>query len=157
VGAEINLDGQTATSTQFGAYQIPDVVVAAADTSRVTTIFASHAINGQTWSGENTVEVLKGEAITRNVQIALSQQSTQGSISGTIRDTQGRPLIGARVFVALANPQNPADFDTLASFQAFTDSNGAYAIRRLPPLNRYVVTASFAGHLNRTATNVAVT
>lgn len=156
IGAVVNLDGQNVNTTQFGAFQVPGVEVAAGETSFITTVTASRTINGNVWSGQNTVEVLRGDDFTRNVQIVLSRQSAQGSITGTVRDTTGRPLIGVQVFVGLPNQANAADFDNLASFTAFTNGSGNYTIPRLPPANRYIVTASFAGHLNRSSQNVVV-
>ncbi|MCS6775332.1 MAG: carboxypeptidase-like regulatory domain-containing protein [Chloroherpetonaceae bacterium] len=156
VGAVVDLEGQTANSTQFGAFQIPEVEIPAGQLSRIATVSATRTINGELWSGQNTVEMLAGDTFTRNVQIVLSPQATQGTVAGVVRNTNGDVLVGARVFVGQISANDPADFDNLASFYAFTNSRGEYRVPRLPPGNRYVVTASFAGHRNRTASSVVV-
>lgn len=156
VGIEVAIANQTATTTQFGTFTIPDVEISSGQTSRVADITASAVINGRNWSGGNTVEVLAGEPITNNIHVVVSPENTQGGIRGTVRDDQGRPLQGARVFAGIPNPAEPRDFQTLSSITAYTDSTGSYSIPQLPA-NNYIVTASFAGRVNQTLQNLTVT
>ncbi len=100
VGASVSVNGKTATSSQGGAYSLSNVTVPANQASLVTTVTATVTINGKALSGQNTVEVLNGEANTANVNIVVSDASNQGTISGTVRDAGNQALPNARVFIA---------------------------------------------------------
>ncbi|HZO91221.1 MAG TPA: carboxypeptidase-like regulatory domain-containing protein [Chthonomonadaceae bacterium] len=139
VGAAVNLNGQTATSTQAGTYVIPNVPAG------IGTISATATVNGQRWSGQNTVEVISGESNTSNINLVLSPDNQQGAITGTVRDAQGRGLAGAKVFAATA----------VSSVYTIAGNNGSYTLSHLPA-GQYTLTASLAGFLNQTVTNVAV-
>jgi hypothetical protein len=145
VGATVTLGNKTATTTQFGTYTIPDVA------PNVYTITASATINNRPWTGQNTVEVISGETNTSNVHIVLSDTAQQGSITGNVSDTQGRPLANVKVFAAAPDPQGGAFFTTLGAIYTLTDPLGNYTLPSLP-FRQYVVAASFAGYLNQTAT-----
>jgi len=156
VGATVTLNNQSVISTQFGTYTISDVVVPAGQSSIVGNIQATKTIAGQPWSGQNMVEVLSGEPDTSNVQIVMSPSATQNVISGTVTDTAGHVLRGARVFARIATAANATTFTDLSSVTTATDQNGAYTIAHLPPATTYTVTASFAGFLNQTFAGIAV-
>lgn len=155
VGAKVQVGAQSTTSTQFGSYALP---ISAVQTPTVQTVTASATINGQSWSGQNSVQIQPNQATTSNTQIVLSNTATQGAISGVVQDSTGHPVQGARVFAAA--PATATSFSTLGSFVAFTDQNGRFTLPHLPPLAggaAYTVTASKAGYVNAAATNVVVT
>ena len=163
VGAQVTLDGYApVTTTQFGTYTIPNVRVTCAQQSVIANIRSSAAVKGVAWSGQNTVEILYKEPETANIHLSLSRTSTQGSITGTVRNSSGRLVAGARVFAAdgpyssTTNGVTTNYFTIFSSFTAYTDANGAYTIPALPPFTNYTVTASFAGQTNSTVSNVAV-
>lgn len=172
VGATVSTGNQSTRTTQFGTFLLPNVPLPTGQSSVIQTVTASAGINGQTWNGQNTVEILTNETNTRNVQIIISNASTQGAIAGIIRDNAGNPVQGARVFAAAPDPAQAARFTSLGSFMAVTAADGSFIIPKLPPLNAgtnptgYVVTASFAGYTNQSAsvqvnpkavTNIALT
>ena len=163
VGATVTFAGQTTSSTGGGTYAFPVVTVPANQASIVGTISATQQINGKTFSGQNTVEVLTGEPITSNVHIVLSDNANQGAIGGTVRDSANNVLRSARVFAAPGpvTGANAIAFTNLGSFTAYTDQSGRYTIQKLPVTSggnaiAYTVTASYAGHSNQTATNVTL-
>ncbi len=165
VGATVTIAGYPpVTTTQFGAYVIPTVVVPIGSTSVVTKIQATATVNGQTWSGQNVIEVIRGNALTSNTHLSISKTSTQGTISGQLSDANtGRPLANARVFIADGPytagtaPNNYQFFTVFSSYTAYTDASGNYTIAGLPPFGNYSVTASYVGYINQSATNVVVT
>lgn len=161
LGAAIRFGSQAAASTQYGSYIIPNVTVPAGQTSLVSVVTATATIKGQAWSGQNQVEVLSSNAITSNVQIVLSPTNTQGSIIGVVLDSGGNRVPGARVFASLGpvtSSGSPASefFTNLASFNTTTRSDGGFTIPSLPPATNYSVTASLAGRINQTLSNVTV-
>lgn len=156
MSARVTAGEKTTTSSPFGAFTIPDVTVPAGQSSLITTAEAHATIGGVDWSGQNTVEVLSSSRNTSNVQIVLSNTAQQGVIAGVVQDSNGRPLAFARVFASAPDPAGGAFFTNLGSFVAITNRNGEYTLPRLPPLNGYTVSASFAGQINKVA-KVAVT
>ena len=164
VGADITLGQMSTVSSQFGAYVLPNVEVPAGQTSLVDHISARSTVNGRAYSGSNTVEVLRDEPRTTNVHIVMSPVAFQGTISGQVRDDQGRPLVGARVFASAPDPKGGPFFSNSGSFAAYTDLSGRYTLPNVPALNvdttvapppggvtgsAYNVTASYAGHVNQ--------
>lgn len=159
VGAAVVFNGQATTSTLEGTYAIPNVLVPAGQTSIVGNVQATKTINGRAWSGQNYLEVLSGEADTSNIHIVMSPSDTQNVLSGTVSDTAGRLLRGARVFVSngpFTASTGGLFFSNLSAIGTTTDQNGAYTIAHVPPGTTYTVTASFAGFLNQTFSNIAV-
>jgi hypothetical protein len=163
VGATIRFGSQTAASTQYGSYIIPDVVIPSGQSSLVGIVIATANVKGIAYSGQNQVEVLSSDPITHDVQIVLSPSNTQGSIIGVVTDTSGNRLGGARVF-ANVGPLSPSGvpvgtqqfFNNLASFNTTTRSDGSFTLPSLPPNGSYTVNASFAGRVNQTVNKVAV-
>jgi hypothetical protein len=165
VGASLRFGTQTAASTQYGAYIIPNVVVPSGQTSLVSTVVATATVKGVAYSGQNEVEVLSTDPITRDVQIVMSPTNTQGSIIGVVLDANGNRLAGARVFANIG-PFAPSDapdqqfFNNLGSFKTTSRSDGSFTLPSLPPntisLPQYTVTASLAGRINQTINKVVV-
>lgn len=156
VGATVTIGSQTATTTQFGTYAIADVEVPSGQASLITTVTANANVNGRTYSGSNTVEVLSSEPLTNNIHVAISPVGQQGTLSGRVLNNTGQPLVGARVFAAIPNPNDNRDFNTLSSITAYTDGSGNYSISNVAAGN-YTVTASYAGRVNQTLQNLNVT
>ena len=159
VGARVAFGSQSAISSQFGTYTIPDVVVPAGTNSVVGVVRADLMIIGRQWSGQNFVEVLTNEVDTSNVHIVMSPVNEQNSLSGFVRDAQGRALSGARVFasIGLTSASNGATFfKNLSSISTTTDSTGFYRLSQLPSRGDYTVTASFVKYVNQTVNNVNI-
>lgn len=165
IGATVSGDSNTTTSTQEGDFVLSNVTVPAGQNSLVFTVSASATVNGQNWTGQNTVEVLNGFGPASDAMVVLSNRSTQATISGQLTDQNGTPLAGARVFVAPGPVSSNGSqyFLNLASFTTYTDQNGNYTIPDLPTTLKdgsnnavsYTVTGSFAGHINQTVSNIA--
>jgi hypothetical protein len=161
VGATVHFGSQTVNSTQNGAYIIPNVTIPAGQTSLVGNVVATATVKGIAYSGQNQVEALATDAITRNAQVVLSPTATQGSIIGVVQDSTGKPLAGARVFANVgpfSQPTTPTQqfFINLGSFNTTTRSDGSFTLPALPPDNQYTVTASLATYINQTKNNIAV-
>lgn len=159
IGATVVFGNQSAVSSQFGTYVIPDVVVPAGSNSILGTVTASATIAGRSWSGQNMVEVLTNEADTSDQHIILSPVNEQNAISGFVRDSSGRALKGARVFASLGLTSTAAGakfFQNLKSIGTTTDNTGFYRLTNLPARSDYAVAASFVNYLNQTLNNVNV-
>ena len=159
VGATVAFGNQTAVSSQFGTYVIPDVVVPAGSNSILGTVTASTTIAGRAWSGQNMVEVLINEVDTSSQHIIMSPVNEQNAISGFVRDSSGRALKGARVFASLGLTTTAAGakfFQNLSSIGTTTDNTGFYRLTNLPARSDYAVAASFVNYLNQTLNNVNV-
>ncbi len=159
VGAAVTLNGQTTTSTQFGTYTIANVLVPAGQSSLVGAVQATKSIAGRAWSGQNMVEALSGEPDTSNVQIIMSPSAAQNAITGTVTDTSGHVLRGARVFAGIGPFTGTGGgqfFNNLSSIGTSTDQNGHFTLAQLPPGSTYTVTASFAGFVNQSFSNISV-
>lgn|GEM_PF-683210 len=162
VGAAVRFGSQTASSTQYGSYIIPNVAIPAGQTSLVGNVVATATVKGIAYSGQNQVELLAVDAITHNVQIVLSPTSSQGSIIGSVVDSSNNRVAGARVF-ANVGPFNtggaagkPQYFNNLASFNTTTRQDGSFTLPALPPDTQYTVSASLAGFLNQTIGRITV-
>ena len=170
VGAQVSINGQSTTSSQEGAFAFSAVSVPANVNSAIDTVTASKTISGRPWTGQNVVEILNTDTNTPNVNITMSDVSTQSAISGQVTDSNGNPLSGARVFAAPGPVNNSSGsgqyFTNLSSFSAYTDQNGNYNLPALPTLTAsglpssqqsYTVTASFAGYINKSVSGVGLT
>lgn len=149
VGATVTLGSLTATTTQLGTYNIPSVPVGQ------QTITAAATINGKSYTGQNTMEVISGQSKTSDVHILVSDATTQGSITGTVVDNLGNALPKAKVFAQIP-ASNGTFFTTLGSIYAVADQTGRYTLPKLPNM-QYTVTASYApggtfGYANQTET-----
>ncbi len=164
VGATVTFTGlPSVTTSQLGAFVIPNAVVPVGQTSTIGILSATATVNGKAWSARNTVEVLRGNAITDNAHLSMSLASVQGAITGTLTDSKtGKPLVNARVFAADGPytggvvPNTYQYFTVAASYTAFTDASGSYTIAGLAPFNNYTVTASYTGYINQTVNSVVV-
>ena len=159
VGATVKVNGQTATSSQGGTYSVPIVTVPANQASLVTTVTVTATVQGKAFSGQNTVEVLNGEANTANVNIVVSDNSNQGSIRGTVRDAGNQALPNARVFIApgpVTQSNGGQAFTNFSSFTVYTDSGGNYTVPKLPRGVTYTALASYPGHLNQSVPNLTL-
>ncbi|MGO9434397.1 MAG: carboxypeptidase regulatory-like domain-containing protein [Terracidiphilus sp.] len=68
---------------------------------------------------------------------AVAQQSSE--IAGTVRDHNGRPIAGARV--AVSNAMTGSEVD------AYTQTDGTYRVKNLPPMSYYSAEASHNGFI----------
>lgn len=160
VGATVRFGTQSASSTQFGSYIIPNISVPSGQTSLVGNVTATATIKGVAYSGQNQVEVLSTDSVTRNAQIVLSPTATQGSIIGVVLDASSNRVAGARVF-ANVGPFTVSGgtgqfYNNLSSFNTTSGTDGTFTLPAIPPGTQYTVTASQAGKLNATVTNVTV-
>ena len=161
VGAVVQFGSQTAASTQYGSYIIPNIVIPAGRTSLVGTVVATATVKGVPYSGQNQVELLSSDPITHDVHIVMSPTNRQGSIIGVVLDSNGNRVAGARVFAnvgpfsATATPDQKF-FNNLASFKTTTRSDGSFSLLSLPPDSPYTVSASLAGFINQTINSISV-
>ncbi len=94
---------------------------------------ASITQDGVTYIGQNLARVFDNDR-ARSVNIMVVSQSQAAKIHGTVFDSHGSIVAGARVFAVGAN--------NLSSNMALTDSNGNYTIARLAPGINYELNAS---------------
>ncbi len=160
IGAKVTIAGKTATTSQGGVYSIANITVPANQASLVTTVSATATISGRAFSGQNTVEVLTGEANTANINLVVSDSANQGTISGTVRDAGNQALPNARVFIAPGPAQQSNGglaFTNFSSFAVYADTGGNYSVPNLPRGVTYTAVASYPGHLNQSAANLTLT
>src|SRR4029079_9471085 len=108
---------------------IPNVQVPAGQSSLVGAVQATKTIAGRPWSGQNIVEALSNEPDTSNVHIVMSPSATQNAITGTVTDTAGHVLRGARIFASIGpftGNSGGQFFSNLSSIGTTTDQNGVY-------------------------------
>ncbi len=165
VGATVTFPGYAPVSTsQFGLFQIPNVVVPVGQVSVIGSITAAATVNGKPWSGQNTVTVLRTNASADNSQITLSLTSSQGSITGTVTDSSThKAIVGAQVFAADGPytggtaPSTYQYFSVSAAYSAYTNSSGSYQLAALPPITKnYTVTVTAPGYKNQILSNIVV-
>ena len=89
--------------------------------------------DGVTYIGQNLARVFNNDR-AKNVNIVVVRASDVAQIHGTVRDSHGGRISGARVFAVGEN--------NLSSSMAVTDSNGDYSIHRLAPGINYELNAS---------------
>lgn len=165
VGATVTFPGYAPVSTsQFGLFEIPNVVVPVGQVSVIGSITAAATVNGKPWSGQNTVTVLRTNASADNSQITLSLTSAQGSITGTVTDSSThKAIVGAQVFAADGPytggtaPSTFQYFSVSAAYTAYTNSSGSYQLAALPPITKnYTVTVTAPGYKNQILSNIVV-
>lgn len=144
-GATIHVEGggQSATALSQGGFRLDNVGTG------VRRITASVQHNGTTFTGSTQTLVLD-QATTSNANIQVSPTDQQASITGTVRDANGRPLRDARVFLAVFVTAGTGNGDgSLASLVAFADSQGLYRLDNVPAgVSRYTIAASLQGFQN---------
>jgi hypothetical protein len=86
-------------------------------------IVAEVTVSGTKYSGENDLDIFGNER-SKNLNITMSRESEQGTLTGRVFDRNGFPLENARVFVNTNN---------LGSRQSLTDDNGTFVAGRLTP------------------------
>lgn len=89
--------------------------------------------NGVIYIGQNLARVFSNDR-ARNVNIVVVPESDIAQIHGTVFDSHGDIIAGARVFAVGEN--------NLSSSMALTDNNGNYSIHRLAPDVNYQLNAS---------------
>jgi len=123
-GASVIVDsgGTTATSLSQGGYRL-DIT-----SGTVHRIVASATRNGVVYAGSTQV-VTFADRLASNINIILSDTTRQASVSGIVTDSTGRPISGARVYVA---PTSTVAGNNSSSLVAYTDASGAYKLTSIP-------------------------
>lgn len=151
-GALVAADtGQRATSLSQGGYRLDGVPAG------VRRIRVSVQQNGTTYTGSTqTLSQSSSPPVTvSNANVQVSPSDRQASITGTVRDQNGRTVAGARVFLGVfvvpgTAATNNADAG-VASLVAFADANGVYRIDNIPVVtaqSSYTEAASSLGYQN---------
>ncbi len=156
-GASVAADtGQTASTLSQGGFRL-DGVPAGVRRIRVST-----QQNGTTYTGSTQVLSLSSSPslTVSNANVQVSPSNQQATITGTVRDQNGQPIAGARVFLGVfVSPGTAASNGTdgsVASLVAFADANGVYRLENVPvvtPQSSYTEAASL---LNAQNTRVSV-
>lgn len=128
-GAKVWANSQETLSNSGGVYVLSGVKTGQ------RAIHAEYLHNGVKYSGTNVVRVFENER-SKNINIAISIESQQAKLRGTVRDRDGFKLAGARVF---------AYGNALSSQIALTDKDGIYEMDGLAPGFNYTVVASGLG------------
>jgi len=151
-GVSISVDtgGQIASTVTTGGYRLTNL---SGNVAHKISAFVT--VNGAQYSGSTQVftalDPATGQAgLATNGNIILSQVSQQTTVTGTVKDTSGKPVSGAGVYLAVPTAGN------YSSLAAFTDANGIYVLANVPaaglPTSGLLMTASNAGDSNQTVT-----
>jgi len=154
-GASVSADtGQTAATLSQGGFRLDGVPAG------VRRIRVSVQQNGTTYTG--STQVLSQSAspplTVSNANVQVSPTNQQASVTGTVRDPNGQPLAGARVFLGVfVSPGTAANNGAdggVASLVAFADANGVYRLDNVPApsgQSSYAATASLLSYQNTRA------
>lgn len=150
-GVSISVDtgGQITSTISTGGYRLTNL-----SGEVVHRITASATLNGTQYSGSTEVVTSTGNLVS-NANILLSQTNQQATVEGYVRDTSGKPIAGASVYLAVANVATATTSGNYSSLTAFTDSTGFYQIRNVPsalPTSSLLVTAASPTTTNGNAT-----
>ena len=149
VSIAVDTGGQITNTISTGGYRLTNLSGGVAH--RIT---ASATLNGTAYSGSTEVFTSTGNLVT-NGNILLSRTDQQATVEGYVRDTSGKPIAGASVYLAVPNVATAATSGNYSSLIAFTDSTGFYQIPNVPaalPTGGLLVTAASATTTNSNAT-----
>lgn len=156
-GASVAADtGQTANTLSQGGFRL-DGVPAGVRRIRVST-----QQNGTTYSGSTQVLSLSASPplTVSNANVQVSPTGQQATVTGTVRDPNGQPLAGARVylgvFVSPGTAANNGTDGSVASLVAFADGNGVYRLENVPVPTSQSSYTEAASLLNYQNTRVGV-
>lgn len=132
-GASVAADtGQTATSLSQGGFRLDGVP---AGVRRIRVAIQQNGIN-YTGSTQALSQSASPSVTVSNATVQVSPTNQQASVTGTVRDANGQPAAGARVFLGVfAAPGTAAGNNSdagVASLVAFADNNGVYRIDNVP-------------------------
>ena len=150
VSIAVDTGGQITSTVTTGGYRLANL-----SGNVVHKISAFVTVNGVQYSGSTQVytalDPATGQAgLATNGNIVLSQVSQQTTVTGTVKDTSGKPVQGAGVYLTVPTAGN------YSSLAAFTNSLGVYVIANVPaaglPASGLLLTASNSGDSNQTVT-----
>ncbi len=149
VSIAVDTGGQITNTISTGGYRLTNL-----SGEVVHRITASATLNGAAYSGSTEVVTSSGNLVS-NANILLSQTSQQATVEGYVRDTSGKALVGASVYLAVPNVAIAGTSGNYSSLAAFTDSTGFYQIRNVPaalPTGSLLMTAATPTTANANAT-----
>lgn len=129
------LDGETRSSVN-GAYTIRG------SREGDVNVFAETSQDGVTWRGRNMVRAVANEP-QYSCNVVLFPLSSLARMRGSVRDTFGDPIVGARVFAYTDG--------YLTSASTVTDADGNYSLTELGSGLNYTVQAGAPGFANDTS------
>ena len=144
VGARVYTGAQSTRSLVAGTYRLNGAP------SGWRTIRAEVEVDGDLWVGSTAVEVLRDEP-TFNANIVMAPARDTALLTGTVRDSLGRTVSGARVLLTtrITAGSGTSAFDgPYSSIVDITDSSGRYRLEDVPAGLDAVVAASKVGYLN---------
>ncbi len=151
-GASVAADtGQSAATLSQGGFRL-DGVPAGVRRIRVST-----QQNGTTYTGSTQVLSLSASPslTVSNANVQVSPTGQQATVTGTVRNPDGQPLAGVRVylgvFVSPGTAANNGTDGSVASLVAFADANGVYRLENIPvptAQSSYTEAASLLGYQN---------
>lgn len=148
VGATVWVDGfedRTTTSLSSGAYRLEGIG------SGWRTIRAEVTINGTRYVGSTAAEILENEP-TFNIHIVLTPAQETMNVEGRVyRESDGRPVPGARVLLTtrLLDTDSDAYEGPFGSIVAVTDDGGYYRMEDVPLGHTAWIAASKVGYYNK--------
>lgn len=151
-GATVQVEGtgNSTTSLMNGTFKLEGV-----PTGDWVNLRASAAIDDRQWVGLRAAQIFR-DGPTQSVNILMARSSRMGTIRGTVRDTAGNGIGGARIFATAVFPDSPtaADSPSQVTLTTVADSSGGYELTNVPEsidtdsgreTIYYQVTASSAG------------
>ena len=157
VSIAVDTGGQITSTVTTGGYRLTNL-----EGNKVHKISAFATVNGTQYSGSTQVFTALDSAgqagLATNGNIILSQTSQQTTVQGTVKDTTGKPVPDAGVYLAVpvsGGATGSSSLPTYSSLAAFTNSSGVYVIANVPtalPTGSLLLTASSPGAANQTVT-----
>jgi len=117
--------GAATVSLGQGGYRLNNL------TGNVVHRITASVQQGSTQYTGSTQVLTQSNFLVSNANILVSPANRQATIGGTVRNTNGSPLPGVQVSLALPNG-SASQANNYSSLIAFTDANGSYMISNVP-------------------------
>lgn len=122
------------------AFDTPDIAA-----GKTVSLTEGSSLTGAK-AGNYTLSLIGAPTCTSGL-ITENEATLGGSITGTVKDISGGPILGAEVSLTVSG----------SVYSAITDTNGIYSIANVPAGTGYTVTAGKSGYTSASVTGVEVT
>ncbi len=149
VSIAVDSGGQITTTLGTGGYRLDGL-----SGSIVHKISAAATVGNVQYTGSTQVSTVTNSLVS-NANIILSATNQQTTVQGFVRDSSGKAVVGASVYVAVPSAQGSGTTGSYSSLTAFTDSTGFYQASNVPaslPGGSLQVAAGGAGLSNQSVT-----
>ncbi len=155
VAIAVDTGGQITNTISTGDYRLTNLSGNVAH-----RISASVTQGGTLYTGSTEVytalDSQTGQSgLSSNGNILLSQANQQATVQGIVRDTSGKAIASASVYLSVPSIATAASSGNYSSLKAFTDGTGFYQIPNVPaslPTGSLLLTAATTAATNQNAT-----